>query len=183
MSSTLRLRCRPRSVGMMQKRAGVVAALADLHVREPGRRRQHARLLVVVDPGGQLGPGLLARGGFAVHRAQDLRDLAGAERRVDLRDLAAQLGVVALGEAARHDEPLRAARLLLARHLEDRVDRLLLGAVDEGAGVDDDHVRLLRVGHERVARALQPAQHHLAVDEVLGQPRRPSRRCAARIRP
>ena len=170
MSSTLRLRCRPAQLRDDAERAGVVAALADLHVGEPGRGRQHARQRVVVDPGGQVGPRLVARGGVARHRAQDLGDLARAERRVDLRDLLAQLGVVALREAAGHDEAFRPADLLLARHLEDRVDGLLLGPVDERAGVDDDHVRLPGVGHELVAGALEPPEHHLAVDEVLGAP-------------
>ncbi len=79
----------------------------------------------------------------------------GAERGVDLRDLLAQLGVVALREAAGDDQSLRPAQLLLAGHLQDRVHRLLLGAVDEGAGVDHDHVGLLR--RRARARSRRPA--------------------------
>ena len=54
------------------------------------------------------------------------------------------------------------------RHLEDGVDRLLLRVVDERAGVDDDHVGVGRVGRDLVPGLLGDAQHHLAVDEVLG---------------
>ena len=57
---------------------------------------------------------------------------------------------------------------LLLRHLEDRVDRFLLRAVDERAGVHDEHVSVLGVGRDLVSRLLGEAQHHLAVDEVLG---------------
>jgi hypothetical protein len=51
--------------------------------------------------------------------------------------------------------------------LENRVDRLLLGPVDEGAGVDDQHVRLRRVLGQLVAGALGEAEHDFRVDEVL----------------
>src|SRR4029078_11511160 len=67
---------------------------------------------------------------------------------------------------AGHDQALAVA--LVLGHLEDGVDRLLLGVVDEGAGVDDDDVGVARVGRDLVARLLGVAEHHLAVDEVLG---------------
>ena len=56
---------------------------------------------------------------------------------------------------------------LVARHLEDRVDRFLLGGIDERAGVDDEHVGLRRVLCELVTRLLREPQHHLGVDEVF----------------
>ena len=83
----------------------------------------------------------------AIHHAHDRVHLPGAEGGVDLGDLAAQLRVIALGEAAGDHETPGVPRLLLPRHLEDGVDRLLLGPVDERTGVDDDDVRLLGVGH------------------------------------
>ena len=63
---------------------------------------------------------------------------------------------------------LARAVLLVLRHLEDRVDRLLLGGVDERAGVHDEHVGFGRVARQLVARLLRQAEHHLGVDEVLG---------------
>ncbi len=53
------------------------------------------------------------------------------------------------------------------RHLEDGVDRLLLGRVDERAGVDDDDVGVAGVGGDLVPGLSRVAQHDLAVDEVL----------------
>ena len=165
---------RPAAMQAAQRRddaegARVVAALADLHVGEMRRGRQDAGGRVIVDP---LRPALggVGDGGFAFDRAQHVVHLSGAEGGVDLGDLAAQLLVVALGEAAGDHQTPRAARLLLARHLEDRVDRFLLGPVDERARVDDDDVRLFRVRHQPVPALRQVPEHHLAVDEVLGAP-------------
>ena len=50
---------------------------------------------------------------------------------------------------------------------ENRADGLLLGRVDEAAGVHDDDARFLRI-EKRQPLPLQMAQHHLGVDEVLG---------------
>jgi hypothetical protein len=76
--------------------------------------------------------------GLAFHGGHDVRHLSGAQRGVDLGDLVPQLGVVTLGQATRDHQPLRAPGVLLPGHLEHRVHRLLLGAVDEGAGVHDE---------------------------------------------
>jgi hypothetical protein len=81
--------------------------------------------------------------------ADDLRDFAGAEDGVDLRDLLPQLVAVSLGEAAGDDEAPAGAGRLVLRHLQDRVDRLLLRLVDERAGVDDDDI-----GRGRIVRQL-----------------------------
>ena len=87
---------------------------------------------------------------------------------IDLGHLARELVRVALREAPRDDEALAAAVGLVARHLEDGVDRLLLRLADEAAGVDDDDVGARRVVDVREAGALGDAEHHLGVDAVLG---------------
>ena len=55
-----------------------------------------------------------------------------------------------------------------ADHLEDGVDGLLLGGVDEGAGVDDEDFGVFGVGGEARAGAVEQAHHDLGVDEVFG---------------
>ena len=87
--------------------------------------------------------------------------------RVDLGDLLLQLVAVPLGEAAGDDQPRAVAVALVLRHLEDRVDRFLLGRVDERARVDDEHLGVAGVGGDLVPRVAREAEHHLAVDEVL----------------
>ena len=56
---------------------------------------------------------------------------------------------------------------LCSRHLEDRVDALLFGRVDERARVDDDDVGVLGRVDQRVAGGLDLAEHQLGVDLVL----------------
>ena len=56
----------------------------------------------------------------------------------------------------------------MAGHFEDGIDRFLLGRVDEGAGVDDQHVGGLRVADDARARVVEEAHHDFAVDEILG---------------
>src|SRR4029077_5067794 len=61
-----------------------------------------------------------------------------------------------------------AARFLVGGVLEDGVDGLLLGLGDEGAGVDQDDLRLLRLLPHPEALVEQAAEHDLAVHPVLG---------------
>ena len=75
---------------------------------------------------------------------------------------------VALDEAAGDDELFGRAGGFVAGHFEDGVDGFLLGGVDEGAGVDDEDLGLLRMGGEARAGAVEQAHHDLGVDEVFG---------------
>ena len=101
-------------------------------------------------------------------RVHDLWHFAGSEHRIDFRNLRAQLVAIALGQAAGDDQSLAGAGLLVLGHLEDRVDRLLLGFVDERAGVDDEHVGVGGIAGELMPLFLGEPEHHLGVDEVLG---------------
>ena len=60
----------------------------------------------------------------------------------------------------------------MSGHLQYRVDRLLLGRVDEAAGVDDEDLGLFGMGGEASAGAVEQAHHHLRVDEVFGAAQR-----------
>ena len=61
-----------------------------------------------------------------------------------------------------------AVLLLVLDHLEDGVDGLLLGGVDEAAGVDDDDFGVFGVGGEFGSVVMEQAHHDLGVDEVFG---------------
>jgi hypothetical protein len=56
----------------------------------------------------------------------------------------------------------------VAGHFEDGVDRLLLGCVDEAAGIYDEDFRLFWMGGEARAGAVEQAHHDLGIDEVFG---------------
>ena len=102
-----------------------------------------------------------------IEQPRQVHEVAGADKDVHLGDALPQRRPKALGEASGHDEPARAARLLVAGEVEDRVDRLLLRLVDKGAGVDHQHVGLGGIHHQSMPVAHEQALHHLAVDEVL----------------
>ena len=86
---------------------------------------------------------------------------------IHLRHLALEVCGVALREAA-GDHELLAAALLMSRHLEDGIDGLFFGGVDEPTSVDDDDVRLIRSRSWDVAGDPGHPEHDLGVDAVLG---------------
>ena len=101
---------------------------------------------------------------------QNRFELARANHCVDLGDVSLDLVPVALHKTAGDDKLLRAAAVcdLVFNHLEDGVDRLLLGGVDERAGVDHEDLGVFGARRELSAAAMQQAHHDLGVDEVLG---------------
>ena len=121
------------------------------------------------DVEGRVCVGRLRRWGEA-RGGEDGFKLAGADDCVDLGDVLLDLVAVALDQAAGDDEALgfAAVLLLVLDHLEDGVDGLLLGGVDEAAGVDDEDLGVFGVGGELAAGVVEQAHHDLGVDEVLG---------------
>ena len=95
-------------------------------------------------------------------------DLAGAEDGVDFGNLLPQFLAVAFGKAASDHQPCGPAFGLVLGHLEDGVDRLLLGRVDERTRVHHEHVGLAGLARDLVPGTFGKPQHHLGIDEVLG---------------
>ena len=91
-----------------------------------------------------------------------------AEDGVGLGKRLGEVLAVALGQATDGDDGLRAAGLLEVGGLEQGVDRVLLGGLDEAAGVDHDGVGVLGVGDEHEAVGLEAAGQLLGVDLVAG---------------
>jgi hypothetical protein len=80
---------------------------------------------------------------------------------------------VALGEAAAGHQPHPGIALLQPAQLEQGVDRLLGGGLDEAAGVHDDRVGLLGRPDGHVAATLHQALEVAAVHLVLGAAEHP----------
>ena len=99
---------------------------------------------------------------------ENLLQLAGAHDGVDFGNVFADLVAEAFDEASGDDEFFCLAAGLVRGHLEDGVDRLLLRAFDERAGIDDDDVGVFGAAGEFGAGAGQQAHHDFAVDEVFG---------------
>src|SRR5262245_8830130 len=78
--------------------------------------------------------------GYRTQRVDDVRQFPRTQQRVNFRNFPAKLLAVTFGEAAGDDETRALAVALLLRHLEDRVDRFLLGVVDERARIHDEDV-------------------------------------------
>jgi len=94
--------------------------------------------------------------------------LAGADDGVDFGNGLHDLVAIALDEAAGDDEFAGGAGGFVAGHFQDGVDGLLLGGVDEGAGVDDEDFGVFGAGGEAGSGAVEQAHHDLGVDEVFG---------------
>ncbi len=94
--------------------------------------------------------------------------LAGADYGVDFGNVLANLVAIALDQASGDDELFGRAGGLVARHLENGVDRFLLGGVDKAAGVHDQDFGLFRTRGQARTGAVEQAHHHLGVDEVFG---------------
>ena len=138
--------------------AGVVAALGDLQEGEV-RGGELAALVVAEAVLGDV------REVLAHHRREAVVVLEG-DPLVDLGHVAGQLAEGALG-AADGDEQLGPG-LAAAGGVQDVADRLLLGALDEAAGVDQHQIGLGELVGEAEIDAAQGGDQVLAVGEVLG---------------
>ena len=148
------------------ERAGVVAALGDLHVGEVLGGGKHARGGIVVEVQAARVHG---RGVFdPLAHGHDAVDFVGPDDGVHLGHVLQDVAPVALDQAPGDDQALRPAHLLVLGHLQDGVDRLLLGGVDETASVDDQHLGLVRMGGELMPAGGELAHHDFRIDQILG---------------
>ena len=94
--------------------------------------------------------------------AEDAHDL------VHLGELIEQDILLPLGQAAGDDDPFDVPGAFPPEQLLDDPARLLPGRVDEPAGIDDDQVRFLSLGHQHKPVLRQQSEHSLGIDKVLG---------------
>ncbi len=141
--------------------AAVVAAVAGAQKGPVGGRGQQP----IPQAAAQLGQGRLQL--FGQQRRQ-LLILPDPQEDVDLRQFGRQFFPVPFRQAPGGHQDAAIAGLLILGHLQDGVDALLLGRVDEAAGVHDQHLRRPGVGGEGIAEAAEQAQHPLRIHLILG---------------
>src|SRR5581483_1859461 len=88
----------------------------------------------------------------------------------DFGKLLGELRAVALREASGNHQTLAMPAALDLGGLEDCLDRFLFGRLDEGAGVDQQHLRLRGIERHVEARTDERAQHQFAVSGVFRAP-------------
>ena len=145
----------------------VVTALGDGQIGVVARRRQDAARLV----GGGVDVAVLLHDPAQEHPGcggGNVIVAARAEDAVHLGHLLQNFVLVALGQAAGDQNFSQPALLLQLRHLEDVGNGLLLGRVDEAAGVDNDQIRAVRLAGDPVTGLLKPEEHLLRIDLVFG---------------
>ena len=158
---------RPAQLGDDAVAAAVGAALRDLEVGGVGRGQPVAAALE--RGGGHVRHvGRLVSAERGLRRVHDALIAACSAQRVDLGQLGLHFVRVALHQAAGDDQTLHFADLLVLRRVEDGLDGLALGGLDEPAGVDHAHVGLGHVLGDFPARRAQQGEHVLAVHQIFG---------------
>ena len=149
--------------------AVVVASLRDAEIRIPGGRGQDASPVLGggVDVAQVAGPQAGASH-HLVNGGADVPVAAGAQDAVHLRQLVQNVLLVPLGHATGDQDLLYLAGPLQLRHLQNVVDGLLAGGLQEAAGVHHHHVGPLRLGLDGMAGGLDRGHHLLAVHLILG---------------
>ena len=101
---------------------------------------------------------------------EDSFEFACAYNRVYFRNVLLDLVTVALNQASGDDQALGFATvgLLMLHHLKDSVDRLLLGGVDEAAGIDDKDLCIFGLGSDLAPSMVKHSHHDFGVDQVFG---------------
>ncbi len=99
---------------------------------------------------------------------QNRFQLSCADHGIHFRHILADLVAIALHQAAGHDQLARIAGDFVLGHLQDGVDRFLLGFIDERAGVHHQDVRRLGTVRNLRPGPVKQAHHDLAVDQVFG---------------
>src|ERR1039458_3283270 len=141
-----------------------IAAFGGLHVRAMVRGGEHARGEVVIKEG-------LQRIGVRLHPLADGDDtfqLVGADEGIHFGEFGADIAAEPLHQAAGDDQFPGAADFLVLGHLQDGVDGLLFGGVDETARVDHEDVGLIGMGGEFVPSGDELTHHDFTIDEVFG---------------
>ena len=91
---------------------------------------------------------------------------------IDLQKLLCNLILITLRKAARHNNVLQTACLLLLNQREDLFNCFFLCCLNESAGIDDRDIRFFDVGSQRKACLLHPVQHSLGIHQIFGAPQR-----------
>ena len=172
----------------------MIAALGNFNVGGMTGRRQQSRRCVVVEIAGQVGdgpgPGFAGEtplgftrlpfgsgcedheggrcGGPGHSRGrQDTVEFAGPDHRIHFRNVFLNFVAKALDQATGHNQLLGVSPRLQAGHIQNGINRLLLGRVNEGTGIDDDNVSILSLGSQVGACLHQHPHHYFAVNQVL----------------
>ena len=146
--------------------AAVAAAVGDLQVR-PGAGGQRAIERAAREKGPARAPQPARPRRPERQPLAEARDLLGREQQVHRGVARRQLVGEAVDHAAGDDDEPPGALRLPGNGGGDRLVRLLDRRADEGAGVDQQQVRVLALGHQPPAAGAEPADQVLGVHQVL----------------
>ena len=145
----------------------LITPLRDLQVRIMTSGRDHSLRLDDLIPAGILKKNTLFPGKCIIDRLRDPGAAGRPDDRVDLRDLLKDLLLVSLGHAAGDHKDFQVPGLLQVSQSEDLLDALLLGLLDETAGVDHRRFRFILVIRDLIPVFGKDAEHFLGVDKIF----------------
>ena len=142
----------------------IVAALRNLHICGIARRRHNARRILIVKRF------VLTRKNNTLpfqrcfDRLHDAAPCARADDGICFRQFIKKILPIALPQTARNDETAAATCFLIIRHVENRRDGFFLCRLNEGTGIYNEDIRILRARRNLDAMLLQDAEHDLGID-------------------
>ena len=143
--------------------AVVAAAVGDLQIAVMQGRGEDARALPL--PPRMHGVDPLARVRALEGRKQGV-GIGAADKHVPFREGGEQFADVFFGQAAGDDQLFQLAAAAGVA-FDDRIDRLFARLVEEGAGIDDEHLRFGNVCRDPASLGTDEAEQPLGIDAVF----------------
>ena len=145
----------------------VIAAFGDFQVSIVLRGGEHAAQLLGIGVDVAKAPGLVPLQ-HVVHGGNNIAVAAAAKDTVNLRQFLHQLVLIALTQAAGHQDLADFPLVFQQAQLQNFLNGLAFGAFNKAAGVDDGNIAVFHLSGDLISCLMQQAQHLFGIHLVFG---------------